>query len=162
MMMNCDLEFDAREFTLGFASEMDAWEDEFRDAWQENNKNYIHGAPEEIMARYRAADEAMHAKYRALYCDIFYRYCTDRERKYGGPHGPKSAGMPTKYNGIDADAPCQVVQKNKNRIEVTWDIRNTILPRKTLFVLVRRDQQWRIDSYKYLSDGNEKWDNGIL
>lgn len=161
-MMQTPTEFDAKAFTLNFATEMNTWEEEFREAWQAHGDTYIHGAPEEIMAQYRAADDAMHEKYLARYSEIFYRYCTDKERKYGGPHGPKSAGFPTKYNGINADTTCDVEQKNKNRIEVTWDIKNTILPKKLLFVVLKRNQQWRIDSYKYLSQSNEKWDNGIL
>lgn len=160
--MQTTTDFDAKTFTLNFATEMNTWEEQFREAWQAHGETYIHGAAEDIMAKYRAADNAMHEKYRALYCDIFYRYCTDKERKYGGPHGPKSAGFPTKYNGVNATTACNVVQKNKNRIEVTWDITDTILPKKLLFVLLKQHQEWRIDSYKYQSQGNEKWDNGII
>ncbi|CPR19052.1 NTF2 fold immunity protein [Brenneria goodwinii] len=154
--------FDAQAFTLQFATLMNEWEAAFCAAWRAHGETYIHGAEEAIMAQYREKHEAIQRRYREQYREIFVRYCTDKVRKYGGPDGPMSAGMPTQYDGLNAETPCLCVQKNKNRIEVTWDIKTAILPRKIMFIILRRQQQWRIDSYKYQFTNETTWNNGIL
>ena len=91
---------------------------------------------------------------------IFEEYCTDKHRVYGG----KNVGMigfPTKFNGIENYIEASVELKNKNRAEVYFKTGSNFKD-EYLFVVLRKNNTWKIDSYKNRRYGNEKWDNKIL
>jgi hypothetical protein len=151
-----------QEFTLSFAKEMNAWEESFHNEWMAHKKTYIHGSSNTVMENYRIIDSDIKQRYLEIYKNIFAKYCTDRERKFGGPTGPLSAGIPTKYADIDVNTRFEILYKNKNRAEITYDVDRKILPRKILFIVLNSHDEWKIDSFKYLAYGSVKWINGII
>lgn len=95
-----------------------------------------------------------------LVTPLFDAYCTDKQRVYGGKN-PGTFGFPQKFNGIETPVDTSVAFKNKNRAEVYFKT-ETKFKDEYLFVMLRKANQWRIDSYKGRRYGSEKWDNKIL
>jgi hypothetical protein len=91
---------------------------------------------------------------------LFEQYCTDKKRVYGGPES-RSYGFPAKFNGIEEPVENKMEIKNKNRAEVYFKT-ETKFKDEYLFVLLRKNGQWKIDNYKYRRYEDTKWDNGIL
>ena len=95
-----------------------------------------------------------------LLAPLFDKYVTEKKRVYGGSVR-RSFGFPSKFNGIENPIETNVELKNKNRAEVYFKT-ETKFKDEYLFVLLRKSDEWRIDSYKGRRYGNEKWDNQIL
>ena len=85
------------------------------------------------------------------YFPIFQHYCTDRKRVYTG--NPHSFGSPPQYAGIEAQDKVTVNVKTQRKAEV-------IVPNTTetmgsigyLFVVIKKKDSWKIDSYKRWSN----------
>lgn len=160
--MPTGIEIQAVELARNYALEMNAWEKAFEQEWRAHSDTYVHGASEEILAQYRERDEFIRDRHREIYRSIFQRYATEKTRKYGGPDAPPSAGFPTKYSGITSDTRADVEVKSKSRIEVTFDGHTSVNDGFTRFIILRVGDEWRIDSFKYKFEDEEKWINGIL
>ena len=160
--MQTGIDTQAVELARHYARDMNAWEQAFEQEWRAHSDTYVHGASEEIMAPYRERDEAIKNRHREMYRSIFQRYATEKTRKYGGPDAPLSAGFPTKYSGIKSDTKACVEVKSKSRIEVTFDGHTSVNDGLTRFIILRVGDEWRIDSFKYKFEDEEKWINGIL
>lgn len=91
---------------------------------------------------------------------IFDEYCTDKNRVYGGKN-VYCFGFPTKFDGIENYIDASVELKNKNRAEVYFKTESDFED-EYLFVVLRKNDTWKIDSYKNRCYGDEKWDNKIL
>lgn len=160
--MQQEMEKCAIDVALTYALEMNKWEAAFEQEWSAHQDTYVHGAPQDELARYRNQDQAIQLRHRERYRMIFERYATEKERKYGGPNGPLSAGFPTKFSGISSSTSVMAEQKNTNRIEVTFSGLNSVNAGSSRFILLRVGGEWRIDSFKYRFQGEDKWNNGIL
>ena len=95
-----------------------------------------------------------------LIAPLFDTYCTDKKRVYGGKEH-RSIGFPSKYDGIENSVATSIEFKNKNRVEIYFRT-ETKFKDEYLFVLLRKADEWKIDSYKGRRYGKEKWDNQIL
>ena len=95
-----------------------------------------------------------------LVAPLFDKYVTEKKRVYGG-RVQRSFGFPSQFNGIENPIETSVELKNKNRAEVYFKT-ETKFKDEYLFVLLRKSNEWRIDSYKGRRYGGEKWDNKIL
>ena len=160
--MQTGIESQAVELARNYSLQMNAWEQAFEQEWRAHSDTYVHRASEEIMAQYRELDEAIRNRHREIYRSIFQRYVTAKTRKYGGPDAPLSAGFPTKYSGIKPDTRADVEIKSKSRIEVTFNGHTSVNDGLTRFIILRVGDEWRIDSFKYKFEDEEKWINGIL
>jgi NTF2 fold immunity protein len=150
------------QFVCAFTREMNEWERDFEAEWSEHEDTYVHNAPDDAMSAYRLRDQDIQAKYRARYVDVFTRYCAQRKRVYGGPEGPLSAGMPTKYQGVDESSYLSIEGKSASRSEVFFQTNGPVVDYKFLFVLLKKNGSWKIDGYKYQFRGSVKWESGIL
>lgn len=100
-------------------------------------------------------------EYNKRYLPMFEVYCTQKKRVYGGKKN--SFGSPSQYNGIETSHEIIVDFKNERKAEVvfkteTKELGNT----QYLFVVVKKKDGWKIDSYKRWSNWKQKWVNGIL
>ncbi|MFV0594124.1 NTF2 fold immunity protein [Shewanella sp.] len=86
---------------------------------------------------------------------LFDGFCTDKPRVYGGKVR-NCFGFPSKFNGCDHPLELQVSFKNKNRAEI-YIKTNTPFEDEYLFIVLKKADEWRIDSYKNRRYGNEKW-----
>jgi NTF2 fold immunity protein len=137
-----------RLLVMNFTTEMNEWELSYSKIWKE------------IIGKDQVEQAPVHSEYSERYREVFERYCTSRERKYGGPTGPKSAGFPTKYDKIDIDSIFEFTVK-KSRIEAVFTATN-ISYKRFMFVFTRQNGEWRIDSYKTQFSDLKKWNGGIL
>jgi hypothetical protein len=99
-------------------------------------------------------------EFRKLLEPLYETYVTNKQRVYGGPKG-YSFGFPPKFDGIENPVEANVELKNKNRAEVYFKT-ETDFEDEYLFVMLRKADEWKIDSYKVRMYGEEKWDNKIL
>lgn len=98
-------------------------------------------------------------EFKELYLPVFEKYCTEKLRVYGGK--ANSYGIPTKFDGIEDYIESSVELKNKNRAEVYFKTQNDF-DAEYLFVLLRKDNLWRIDSAKERWYEAVKWKSIIL
>ena len=98
-------------------------------------------------------------EYRNRYLPIFEEYCSDKKRVYAGK--ADSYGEPTQYDGIENSIEQNTELKTKSRAEVYFKTQNSF-DAEYLFVVLRKNNEWRVDSFKLRWFGNEKWDSGIL
>lgn len=99
-------------------------------------------------------------KFAAFVVPLIEDYCTDKKRVYGGKN-IYSFGYPSKYAGVEDPVAISAEIKNKNRAEV-YIKTNTHFTDEYLFVLLRKANAWKIDSYKNRRYGGSKWNNAIL
>lgn len=66
-----------------------------------------------------------------------------------------------KFNGVEDSVETSVELKNKNRAEVYIKTK-TNFDDEYLFVLLRKADEWKIDSYKNKRYRSEKWQNKLL
>ena len=99
-------------------------------------------------------------KFSNLTNPMFDEYCTDKKRVYGGKN-IRSFGFPVKFHGIENPTETDVILKNKNRAEV-YIKTNTDFSDEYLFIVLRKLDTWKIDSYKNKCYGKEKWESGVL
>ncbi len=99
--------------------------------------------------------------YKKEYSALFEKYCTNRKRAYGG-HGD-SFGFPAQYDKIEEATEKSVELKHKSRAEVYFKTQN-FFQSEYLFVVLRKNDEWKIDSYKELQNrySDAKWENMIL
>ncbi len=98
-------------------------------------------------------------EFRKLYLPVFEAFATDKKRVYGGK--ADSFGFPSKYDGIENFIESSVILKNKNRAEVYFKTNNNF-DAEYLFVLIRKNDLWRIDNVKYRWYNNKKWSSTIM
>ncbi len=98
-------------------------------------------------------------EYKDKYLPIFHKYCTDKKRAYGGK--ADSYGTPTHYDGIEKAIDQKVVFKTKNRAEVYFKTNNDF-DAEYLFVVLRKNETWKVDNVKYKWFGSDKWKPKIL
>lgn len=98
-------------------------------------------------------------EFRKLYLPVFEAFASDKKRVYGGQ--ANSFGFPSKYDGIENSTETFVTPKNKNRAEVYFKTNNNF-EAEYLFVLVRKNNLWKIDNIKDRWYGNEKWSSTIM
>lgn len=91
---------------------------------------------------------------------LFDACCTDKKRVYGGKSS-RSFGFPAKFAGIEQPAATEVTLKTKSRAEVHVTT-ETDMEDEYLFVLLKKGNAWKIDSYKGRTRGDEKWQNMLL
>jgi hypothetical protein len=100
-------------------------------------------------------------EFRKLLDPLYVAYVTDKKRVYGGTGG-HSFGFPPKFTGMESPLESKVELKNKNRAEVYFRVESRF-DNEYLFVVLRKADEWKIDSYKSRRFGkDEKWDNKIL
>ena len=100
-------------------------------------------------------------EYNKRYLLIFRDYCTIKERVYGGEK--HSFGSPPQYVGIDSADEVTVDFKNKRKAEVIFKMKTKEFgDTRYLFVVVKKKDGWKIDSYKMWSNWKQKWVNQIL
>ncbi len=128
-------------FVLEFGSKMNALEREINEKSDNNpGKDYFEEFGEK-------------------YLPIFQEYCSNKKRAYGGK--ADSYGIPTRYDGIENAIEKKATIKNRNRVEVYFKTPNDF-DAEYLFVALRKNDIWKIDSLKYKWYGNEKWKPQIL
>jgi hypothetical protein len=150
------------KFVADFAQEMNDWEARYFVDWEEISEKQQQATSAKKELELDRKEKAMHSSYAKEYKKIFMRYCTEKERKYGGPEGPKSAGIPTKYAGVRMSSFVGHEQKNSSRAEVTFTGEAASLKYFYNFVLLKKKGEWRIDGFKTRLESSEKWSNGIL
>ena len=98
-------------------------------------------------------------EFKERYLPVFEKYCSDKRRVYGGQ--ANSYGNPTKFDGIEKNIEKSVELKNKNRAEVYFKTDNDF-DAEYLFIVLRKNGTWRIDSAKDRWYNNEKWKSVLL
>jgi hypothetical protein len=93
------------------------------------------------------------------YAEIFTPYCTEKKRAYGGQG--VCFGIPTKYDRVENYIERSIELKNKNRAEVYFKTNNNFNA-EYLFIVLRKEDEWKIDSYKERRFNGEKWTNKLL
>ena len=93
------------------------------------------------------------------YLPVFKKFCSDKKRAYGGQ--ADSYGIPTNFDGIEKNTENSVELKNKNRAEVYFKTRNDTHA-EYLFIVLRKNNVWRIDNSKERWYGEEDWESMIL
>lgn len=93
---------------------------------------------------------------------LYEHYCTDKKRAYGGKKNCNSFGFPAKYNGIENPIKTSVELKTKSRAEVYIKTNIDIFKDEYLFIILKKQKNWKIDSYKHRRYENIKWDLAIL
>jgi len=99
------------------------------------------------------------SEFRKLYLPVFEAFASDKKRVYGGK--ADSFGYPSKYDGIENSIESSVSLKNKNRAEAYFKTTNNF-DAEYLFVLVRKNNLWRIDNIKDRWYNSEKWGSVIM
>ncbi|GHT22415.1 hypothetical protein FACS189430_04160 [Bacteroidia bacterium] len=159
-------ESEHKETLIQFVQEYATKRNEIEDYVREQSKKQDESRPvftnnEEKWAWLKANPQTnWFEKFSELLAPIFDTHCTDKNRVYGGKN-THSFGFPVKFNGIDKPIETDVIFKNKNRAEVYFKT-ETKFTDEYLFIVLRKNNEWRIDSYKGRRYGNEKWDNKIL
>lgn len=99
-------------------------------------------------------------EYNKQYLPIFRAYCTVKERVYAGKKD--SFGSP-QYLGIASADEITVDFKNERKAEVIFKTKTKEFgDTRYLFVVVKKKDGWKIDSYKRWSNWKQKWVNQIL
>jgi len=145
-----------------FAQEMNAWEQAFYKAWYAHLATCVHDAPADEAAAFSAKDRAIQQTHRERYATVFSTYCTPRKRSRGGPDAPLSAGIPTKYQGVERATFQAAELATPRRAEVTFLTDGPVVNHTFKFVVLRTKMGWRIDGFKYQFRGQQKWNVGIL
>ena len=91
---------------------------------------------------------------------LFDTFCTDKPRVYGGKMH-HSFGFPSKFNGCNYPLGLLVNFKHKRRAEI-YIKTSSNFEDEYLFIVLKKADEWRIDSYKNRRYGNEKWCAQIL
>lgn len=92
--------------------------------------------------------------YKKEYQPVFQQYATSKKRVYGGR--ADSYGQPTRYDGITATIPGKAILKTKGRAEIYFET-GSDFEAEYLFVLLKEDDEWKIDNVKYKWYRNPKW-----
>lgn len=136
------------EVVLGFIEEMNDWE----------HKMYLVSRIKEGRIINHESDKAIlpkesYSEFVKKYYDVFNKYCTTRERKYGGH--PYSWARHGQYQGATRETVETVNEVKPNRVEVI--IKGGQLPdNKFMFVVLKKAGEWKIDSAK--SGNEDEWD----
>lgn len=147
---------------LEFVRDMNSWERAFYKEWRQRLEGFDVSTPEDQRKSFQVDDENFTSNHQAIYASVFRRFCTQRKRSFGGPDIPRSAGMPTKYEGLDERTLLGVELKRPGRAEVTFQADGKVIDYKFLFVVLKASGEWRIDGYKYQFHGEAKWNIGNL
>ncbi|MBI1424059.1 MAG: hypothetical protein GC149_11375 [Gammaproteobacteria bacterium] len=140
------------EIVLAFIAEMNDWE----------HKMYLVSRVKEGRIINHESDKAIlpkesYSEFMKKYYDVFNKYCTKRERKYGGH--PNSWTRHGQYQGASKETVQSVNEVNPNRAEVI--IKGGQFPEsKFMFVVFKKGGEWRIDSAKTGNEG--EWDDHYL
>lgn len=148
--MNNTEKENAIKIVLDFTSEMNAWEQQCH-----YRKRYEHGYEFTKEKDLRLGGDKPLENLLKEYYPIFEKYCTQRERKYGGQ--PYSFG--NRYMGIDEESILEVNIVNPKTIEVICQEKGR-RDTKYKFVLFKRSEEWLIDN-AYWEDNN-KWERHHL
>ncbi|MBC3872915.1 NTF2 fold immunity protein [Undibacterium flavidum] len=138
------------DVVLKFTNEMNDWESKMYIVSRIENGKYVSDEKRAYVAANSRSDLDQY------YFNILSKYCTSKERKYGGH--PDHYGMPTRYAGICESAILEKNTLNRNRIEIT--AKSEYLDTVYMFVLLKKTDGWRIDSLK--TKRSEGWDNALL
>ncbi|MGL6076416.1 MAG: NTF2 fold immunity protein [Fimbriiglobus sp.] len=87
---------------------------------------------------------------------ILAQFCTPKPRKQSEPF---SCGVPTMYDP-DIEDVLEVIEESARRVVVHTQQRAGFGERRR-YVILLRDNQWRLDSWQSQSDGGN-WDRGII
>jgi len=93
----------------------------------------------------------------AFYYETLHKYCTSKDRKYGGH--PSNFGKPTKYSGVSEDSMMGFEKVTERRIEVIAKS-DYFIETIYMFVVLNKSGDWKIDGIK-TKDG-DGWDNDFL
>jgi len=157
--MNTDIDLNKTEF---------ANEDELKSYLLDLTTTYAIKMNQHEEQAYQAIQkrEADWMPFKQSYQEIFQAFCTNKKRVYGGQFN--AIGITPKYCGVDTSCEKSVTLKNKSRAEVYFKVsedeknKSSLLKNDAfLFVVLRKNNVWRIDSFKY-QFLSEKWGNGIL
>lgn len=86
--------------------------------------------------------------------DIFDKYCTKKDRKYGRPNA-LSAGDPPEYD-VKHNI-IEKIEKEKNKFIVYIQQTNRFKQLYRIFVVKNRDKQFKIDRKERFSSIDNKW-----
>lgn len=98
-------------------------------------------------------------EYRQLYNPIFTAFASDKTRAYGGK--ANSFGYPTKFDGIEEYIEKEIIFKTKSKAEVIFRTNNRFQAAYQ-FIIIRKNEKWRIDNAKYNWYHKDKWKPLIL
>ena len=94
---------------------------------------------------------------KARHAKIFEKYINPRDRKYGSnPGEPGSCGDPVTYRNVSKERIISTDFPRQNRCEIiaNWGIWDD---GKIMFVLLKKNNKWRIDSIKKYYESDGKW-----
>ena len=151
-----------KTLVLEFVRDMNAWEQCFYEEWSHHLRSMNRGWPEDKRKAHEEMNAEIISRHHAAYTNIFERSCTNRKRSYGGPSKSLSARFPTKYDTLDEKTLERVSVKSSSRAEAHFQANGAFTNYKFLFVVLKKQGCWRIDSYKYQFSNEEKWNVGIL
>ncbi|MDR1460144.1 MAG: RhsIA family immunity protein [Campylobacteraceae bacterium] len=90
--------------------------------------------------------------------NIFDKYCTQKDRKYGRPNCI-SYGVDGTFIYNETEKIIKIEQANKNRMLVYTQNEDD----KFMYIILKKNNNWLIDSKKvYGRKVNDKWDNTYL
>jgi len=140
------------EVVLSFIEEMNGWEHKMYLVDRVESGGILnHQSDKELLP------EATAEEFKEKYYEVFNKYCTKKERKYGG--FPGSWSRNGQYQGANRDSVVSVNAINKGRTEVV--VKGGLFPdNHYLFVVLYKDKKWLIDSAK--TGSNEQWDTHYL
>jgi len=140
------------DVVLSFTAKMNQWEYGMYLLSRLANQQVLNHA-EDIAA----VPDMSYDDFKNGYYDIFERHCTTRERKYGGE--PTSWSKQGRYVGVTKESVCSVDEVSDSRVEVVVE-GGEFPDNKFLFVLLRKGDQWLIDSAKW--GDYDDWDTHYL
>ncbi len=143
-----------KQVVLSFVEEMNDWGHKmYLVSRRESGQRINHQRDRDIIPDDSYEDYVKH------YYSIFSKFCTERKRAYGGfPSGWARNGQ---YQGIDEESITSVETPKKNRAELV--ARGGVLPDyEYMFVLLRKNGRWLIDSAKTRYIGDSKWETHHL
>lgn len=129
---------------LSFFSEMNSWE------------KYCETIDEDTSL----SEDAKTTLMRNKVSDIFAQYCTPKDRKNGRPNCISFGFKGSYIYDTDKENISSIEQPKSIRIIIYTERINGLLHEKHCYLIIKKDNQWRIDGKKRL--WNDKWSNIYL
>ncbi|SET59163.1 NTF2 fold immunity protein [Thorsellia anophelis] len=126
-------------------------------------KNFIIVMSDWEVVNYQRVEEqglaAIHDEAQLKLREIFAKYCTIKERKYGKPDY-FSIGWPAKYSSDEEILSVEEVKKNRVQITTRHILYKTVYEYR--YTLHYKNQEWRIDKKEKYDPELEKWVKWLL
>ncbi|NIF22090.1 NTF2 fold immunity protein [Candidatus Pantoea multigeneris] len=127
----------AKEILICFIEDMGEWENSFREAFMENP----------------AIDKQ---PYSCQLDEIFNKWCTKKERKYGRQVSMQ-VSFPPDYDIENDEITSEDISAKKTLIQVK---KNTGFKNEYRYTLIYKEDRWQIDKKEWLDEG--KWKRAYL